>query len=153
VFGEPTSLEYVDLTPGSLTVVLKFGDLTTAIHWLDLPGITRYEMEFAVYGPESRVTLSFPSPFLRSAPATVETIDGEAGTPKSRSITETLSYESSFKLELQAFHDCVANGSEPLTNAQDALHDLALCQSIIRYIQQGESIANPSSIDAHAFAN
>jgi predicted dehydrogenase len=153
VFGEPTSLEYVDLMAGSLTVVLKFEDLTAAIHWLDLPGITRYEMEFAIYGPESRTTLSFPSPFLRSAPATVEIIDGEAGTAKSRSISETVSYESSFKLELQAFHDCVVEGTEPLTNAQDALHDLALCQSIIRYIEQGESIAYPSSIDAPAFVN
>ena len=85
--------------------VLKFGELTTAIHWLDLPGITRYEMEFAIYGPDQRVTLSFPSPFLRSAPATVELVDGEVGTAASRSVSEIISYESAFKLELKAFNN------------------------------------------------
>ena len=95
VLGEPTSLEYVDMQSGQLTVILKFGELSVAIHWLDLPGITRYEMEFALYGPQERVTLSFPSPFLRSAPATVEIIEGESGTSRSRSISEITSYESS----------------------------------------------------------
>jgi len=148
VLGEPTSLEYVDLTEGGLTVVFKFGELTTVIHWLDLPGITRYEMEFAIYGPDARVTLSFPSPFLRSAPATVEIIDGVVGTAESRSVSETLSYESSFKLELLAFHDHVVNGTEPPTTAEDALHDLALCEAIIRFLQTREPIKNPSAFGA-----
>ena len=60
VLGEPTSLEYVDMQSGQLTVILKFGELSVAIHWLDLPGITRYEMEFALYGPQQRVTLELP---------------------------------------------------------------------------------------------
>ena len=51
VLGEPTSLEYVDMQSGQLTVILKFGELSVAIHWLDLPGITRYEMEFALLRP------------------------------------------------------------------------------------------------------
>ena len=96
--------------PGQLTVILKFGELSVAINWMDLPGITRYGMEFALYGPQQRVTLSFPSPFLRSAPATVEIVEGEIGTTKSRSISEIISYDSAFKLELEAFHDCVVDG-------------------------------------------
>ena len=87
VLGEPTSLEYVDMQSGQLTVVLKFGELSVAIHWMDLPGITRYGMEFALYGPQQRVTLSFPSPFLRSAPATVEIIEGERKGPQSRAVS------------------------------------------------------------------
>ena len=115
VLGEPTSLEYVDMQPGQLTVILKFGELSVPINWMDLPGITRYGMEFALYGPEQRVTLSFPSPFLRSAPATVEIVEGEAGTTKSRSISEITSYDSAFKLELEAFHRCVVTGDAPAT--------------------------------------
>lgn len=148
VLGEPTSLEYVDMQSGQLTVILKFGELTVAIHWLDLPGITRYEMEFALYGPHERVTLSFPSPFLRSAPAAVEIVDGEPGTTKSRSITETVSYASAFKLELEAFHNCVVTGTPPLTGAEDAIHDLALCEAIIRFVQDRQPIADPSAISA-----
>ncbi len=149
VLGEPTSLEYVDLNAGGLTVIFKFGELTVSINWLDLQsGFTRYEMEFAIYGPDARVTLSFPSPFLRSAPATVELVDGEAGTAASRTVTEIVSYESAFKLELKAFHSHVVNGTEPVTSAEDALHDLALCEAIIRFLQTREPIENPSAIDA-----
>ena len=153
VLGEPTSLEYVDMQPGQLTVILKFGELSVSIHWMDLPGITRYGMEFALYGPEQRVTLTFPSPFLRSAPATVEIIEGETGTTKSRSISEITSYESAFKLELEAFHHCVVTGEAPATSAEDAIHDLALCEAIIRFVQDPRPIADPSAIPALAPAN
>lgn len=150
VLGEPTSLEYVDMQSGQLTVVLKFGELSVSIHWMDLPGITRYEMEFALYGPDRRVTLSFPSPFLRSAPATVEIVEGESGTTRSRSISEITSYESAFKLELEAFHRCVVTGERPATSAEDAMHDLALCEAIIRFVQNRQPIADPSAIPALA---
>ncbi|MFG1933940.1 Gfo/Idh/MocA family protein [Mycobacterium sp. NPDC048908] len=150
VLGEPTSLEYVDMQPGQLTVIMKFGELSVSIHWMDLPGITRYGMEFALYGPEQRVTLTFPSPFLRSAPATVEIVEGETGTTRSRSISEIISYESAFKLELEAFHQCVVSGTAPATSAEDAIHDLALCEAIIRFVQDRQPIRDPSAIAALA---
>ena len=150
VLGEPTSLEYVDMQTGQLSVVLKFGELAVAIHWMDLPGITRYEMEFALYGPHQRVTLSFPSPFLRSASATVEIVEGEPDTTKSRSISEITSYESAFKLELEAFHRCVVTGEAPVTDAEDAIRDLALCEAIIRFVQNPRPISDPSAITALA---
>jgi predicted dehydrogenase len=99
------------------------------------------------------VTLSFPSPFLRSAPATVEIVEGEPGTSKSRSTNEIISYASAFKLELEAFHDCVVNGKAPLTSAEDAIHDLALCEAIIRFVQDRKPISDPSAIPALASAN
>jgi len=153
VLGEPTSLEYVDIQPGQLTVILKFGELSVSIHWMDLPGITRYGMEFALYGPEQRVTLTFPSPFLRSAPATVELIEGETGTTKSRRISEITSYESAFKLELEAFYRCVVTGEAPATSAEDAIHDLALCEAIIRFVLDRRPITDPSAIPALTSAN
>ena len=98
--------------------------------------------------------MSFPSPFLRSAPATVEIIEGETGTTKSRSISEITSYESAFKLELEAFHRLPSSpGKAPLTSAEDAIHDLALCEAIIRFVQDRAPIADPSAISALASAN
>ncbi len=107
VLGEPTSLEYVDMQSGQLTVILKFGELSVRD---PLAGPARASPGTKWSSPSTarseRVTLSFPSPFLRSAPATVEIIEGEPGTTKSRSISEITSYASAFKLELEAFHDC-----------------------------------------------
>ncbi len=147
VLGEPDRLDYVDLQPSSLTAVFHFGSLPVAIHWLDLPGITNYKMEFAYYGPDRRVTLSFPSPFLRSAPTLLEIEGGDNGTTRSWRTDEVSSYESPFKLELVAFHDCVTKGGLPVTDADDSLHDLAICRSIVRSFQTKAPVDYPSRIE------
>ena len=78
LLGEPTRLDYASLALDHVTVMLRFGDLPAAIHWIDLPGIARYEMEFALYAPDRRLRLTFPSPFLRNEPAMLE-IEGGTG--------------------------------------------------------------------------
>jgi predicted dehydrogenase len=147
VLGEPDRLDYVDLQEHSLTAMLRFGELPVAIHWLDLPGITRYGMEFAAYAPDRRVTLSFPSPFLRSEPATIITEGGDCGTTRTWRTDEIVSYESAFKAELAAFHHCVVTGEQPLTSGTDGLHDIALCQAIIESYRKGGPVDAPSAID------
>ena len=146
VLGEPDRLEYVDLQPSSVTVIFRFGSFPATINWLDLPGFTNYKMEFACFGPDKRVTLSFPSPFLRSAPTLLEIEGGEDGTTRSWRTQEITSYDSAFKRELVAFHDCVTTGQAPLTDADDALHDVAICQSIIRSFQTGAPVDHPSRV-------
>ncbi len=148
LLGEPDRLDYVDLRDSSLTVMLRFGDLPVAIHWIDLPGIARYQMEFALYGPEARVRLAFPSPFLRSEPALLETEGGDAGTARSWRTEETVSYSSAFERELVAFHDCVENGTEPVTSGLDGLRDIALCQAIIESHRRGGPVDKPTSLGA-----
>jgi predicted dehydrogenase len=116
------------------------------ISWLDLPGFTSYKMEFALYAPGRRITLTFPSPFLRSAPTLLRVEGGDDGSARSWCTEEISSYDSAFKAELLAFHDCVVTNRAPLTDADDSLHDLALCQSIIRSFQTGSPIDHPSRI-------
>jgi predicted dehydrogenase len=146
VLGEPDRLDYVDIQPSSLTAILRFGSLPVSIQWLDLPGFTSYKMEFACYGPDKRVTLNFPSPFLRSAPTLLEIEGGDNGTARSWHTEEISSFESAFKAELLAFHECVTSGQQPVTDADDALHDIALCQAIIRCFQIGMPIDQPSRV-------
>jgi predicted dehydrogenase len=144
LLGEPDRLDYVDLRDDSVTVMLRFGDLPVAIHWIDLPGIARYKMEFAVYDPDRRLTLSFPSPFLRSEPTLLEIEDGQAGSPSSRAAQEITSYESGFKRELVAFHDCVTNGTPALTSGHDGMRDIALCEAIIRSARDRQPVEHPT---------
>jgi len=103
-------------------------------------------MEFAVYGPDKRVTLSFPSPFLRSAPTMLDIEAGEPGSSRSWHTQETTSYDSAFKRELRAFHACVTTGARPVTDADDALHDLALCEAIIRSARTGLPVDRPTDV-------
>jgi predicted dehydrogenase len=146
LLGEPDRLDYVDIQEHSLTAVLRFGELPVAIHWLDLPGITRYGMEFAMYAPDRRVTLSFPSPFLRNEPATIVTEGGDPGTTRTWRNEEIVSYESAFKRELSAFHHSVVAGKKPVTCGNDGLRDIALCQAIIESHRTGRPVDRPTSI-------
>ncbi len=144
LLGEPDSLDYVDLREGSVSVMLRFGSLPVAIHWIDLPGLARYNMEFALYAPDRRITLSFPSPFLRSEPTILKVEEGEPGTARSRVSQEVTSYESAFKRELIAFHDCVVHGTPPITSGGDAMRDIALCQAIIECYRTGRPLDHPT---------
>lgn len=144
LLGEPDRLDYVDLRETTVSIMLRFGDLPVAIHWIDLPGIARYQMEFAFFAPERRITLSFPSPFLRNAPTVMAIEDGEAGTARSSSSEEITSYESSFKRELVAFHGAITTGAPIATPGRDAMRDIALCEAIIESARTGRRVDQPT---------
>jgi predicted dehydrogenase len=144
VLGEPDRLDYVDFREGSVTVMLDFKGVPVAIHWIDLPGITRYKMEFAAYAPDRRLTLSFPSPFLRSEPTLLQIEEGDGGTPRSRMVEEITSFESPFKRELLAFHEYLTAGTLPPTPGWDALRDITLCEAIVESFRSRMPIEQPS---------
>ena len=150
LLGEPDRLDYVDLSEQAVTVLLRYGDFRVTILWVDLPGIARYEMEFALYAADRRVTLSFPSPFLRNEPSTLVTEGGELGTARSWRNEEITGYESGFRRELEAFHSCIVSGATPVTSGRDGLADIALCQAIIECHRQRKPIDRPTAIQPAA---
>ena len=131
ILGEPDRLDFADIRENGLTVVLRYGAAECIIAWVDLPGIARYEMELAFYAPDRRLTLSFPSPFLRSMPTLLQVEDGEPASPRAWRSEQVVSYAESFKEELIHFHDCVTGGKPPLTSGEDALRDIALCEAVV----------------------
>lgn len=144
VLGEPDELEFADIRETGLTAVFKYGATQVVLLWVDLPSIARYQMEFAFYSPDRRMTLQFPSPFLRSAPTLF--ID-ETGTPKyaeTQRSEEIVSYEESFKQELVHFHECATTGKQPVTSAEDTLHDIALCEAVVSVHRSRTPRKNPS---------
>ena len=146
VLGEPDQLDFADIAENGLTAVLRFGATQCVLNWVDLPGITRYSMEFAFLAPEARLTLSFPSPFLRSEPTLLIREGGESGTARSWRTEEITAYEESFRQELLHFHDCVTSGKTPITSAEDALRDVALCHAVIKVHRQRAACPRPTDI-------
>jgi predicted dehydrogenase len=144
VMGEPDSLEFADIRETGLTAIFKYGAAQCILAWVDLPVIARYEMEFAFYSPERRVTLSFPSPFLRSMPTTLIIEEGEERSPHASRKEEVTSYRESFKEELVHFHECVTTGRVPVTSGSDALHDIALCEAVVAVHRSRTSRVRPS---------
>jgi predicted dehydrogenase len=148
MLGEPDRIDYADLGEQAVTVLLRFGALRVAIHWVDLPGIARYQMEFALFGLDRRVSLTFPSPFLRNEPATLTVEGGEPGAARSWRTEEVAGYESGFKRELEAFRSCVVTGTTPVTSGRDGLADVALCQAIIECCRLGQPVLLPTELAA-----
>jgi predicted dehydrogenase len=144
LLGEPTRLDYASLALDRVTVMLRFGDLPAAIHWIDLPGIARYEMEFALYAPDRRLRLTFPSPFLRNEPAVLEIEGGTGSAGRSWRTEEVNGYESGFKNELAAFHDSIVTGRPPPTSGRDGLRDVILCQAIIDSHHRSAPVDDPT---------
>ena len=144
VLGEPDRLDYVSLHSGTVTVMLRFGTLPVALHWIDLPGISRYEMEFALYAPDRRIRLAFPSPFLRNEPAVLEIEGGDLVSVRSWRTEEVVSHESGFKRELAAFHESAVGGTAPPTSGRDGMRDIALCQAIIECHRRQAPVDEPS---------
>jgi len=147
LLGEPTRLDYASLALDQVTVMLRFGDLPAAIHWIDLPGIARSAQDWSFYGPDRRATLEFPSPLLRSYPTRLVYEEGEPGGVASRRTEHVVSYEEAFKRELIEFSDCIASGREPRTSGEDGLRDIRLAESIaawqVRRMQASLTSAAP----------
>jgi predicted dehydrogenase len=98
--------------------------------WTATPGIVRYEQDVWLCAPDQRITLRFPSPFLRNAPTglIVEAGDGESSWRQD----QITSYDEAFRRELEAFHHYIVTGEPPLTNGREGLADVALLQEIAR---------------------
>ncbi len=144
VLGEPERLDYVDMRQGSLAVILNYGPTSAAIHWVDVPAMTRYSMEFVMTGSSQRATLTFPSPYLRNAPTMLEIESGNANDVASWRRDEVTSYESGFKEELVAFYDAATGVAPVETTGADSGRDIAMCQAIIRFVQDGKPIERPT---------
>ena len=144
VLGEPERLDYVDMRQGSLAVILNYGATSAAIHWVDVPAMTRYSMEFMMFGASQRATLTFPSPYLRNAPTMLELESGNGDDVASWRRDEVTSYESGFKEELVAFYDAVTGAAPVETSGADSARDIAMCQAIIRFVQDGKPIERPT---------
>ena len=145
LLGEPDELTFADIREHGLTAILHYGQTECVIAWVDLPGIARYEMEFALYAPERRLTLSFPSPFLRSMPTLLIDEGGEVGSARSYRSEEITSYTEAFREELVHFHGCVTEGRVPITSGADSLRDIALCKSIIAVHRSRKPRARPTT--------
>ena len=131
LLGEPDELAYAELHHHGVVAVLRFGATPCVLTWTDLPGLARYQQEFAFYGSDRRATLAFGSPFLRDQAARLSFEGGDPGMVGSWHREEVVSYEDPFKLELLAFHEAVTSGRAPPTTVADALRDVELCEHIV----------------------
>ncbi len=146
LLGDPDRLEYASIRPEGVTAVLRFGPVECVASWIDLPGLTRYRQEWAFIADDRRALLEFPSPYLRSAPTNLVLEDGQPGATW-RARSEVIeSYDEAFRRELLEFYWAITQRREPKTPGRDALHDIALCEAIVRCATEGRPIDHPAAV-------
>jgi predicted dehydrogenase len=119
-------------------------NVRVAYAWIDVRQVREFTQELACFGDGTRVTITFPSPFLKSAPTLVR-VQGmeeapQSAAPYGRDGDEagwpgpgpahwerrvTASHEEAFKREWIHFHACITRGVEPLVGPREALQDTA----------------------------
>ena len=101
-----------------------------SMSWISLPGVKHYEERLRFVSPNLRVTLTFPSPYLRHAPTKleVERMDGEALVVEDR----VVSYEEAFRAEVHHFRESVLSGRPPRLGVDEASGDARWIEAIGR---------------------
>jgi predicted dehydrogenase len=131
ILGEPEAVVSAEIWRGGMAQhsITRFpNDVRVSMSWVSLPGVKHYEERLRFVSPEKRVTLVFPSPYLRHfpSPLSVERMDGDQLVVEQR----TVSYEEAFRAELHHFHACLREGRDPRPSLDDALGDARWIQEI-----------------------
>jgi predicted dehydrogenase len=138
LLGDPEEVVSAEAWLGAegVTVVFRYaGDVRCVMTWVNLPTLRNYSMEFAFYGAADRVTLRYPSPFLRNEPTSLVMEGMEAGAAYVKAVT--VSYQEAFKRELEHFYTCIVEEHTPLTSGHEGRQDLVVLQAIARAVATG----------------
>jgi predicted dehydrogenase len=135
VLGEPAEVLSAHVWRGGMaqTSLTRFpGDVRVLMTWISAPDLAHYEETVRFIGPDRRVTLTFPSPYLRHAPTAlaVERMDGESLVEE----RHLVSYEEAFRAELHHFRETVLAGAPADPGPEEAVGDARWIEAIARAI-------------------
>jgi len=133
LFGPPervVSAEFWE-SGNCITTTLEYGAGFRAIaSWIDLPDLQTYVETIGVYGSRERVVIGFPTGFSIGLPTDVAHHGmGEDDHPYVKHLAWQ---ENPFRLELLKFHECITQGTEPITPVRAAVADIRLAGEIVR---------------------
>lgn len=133
ILGEPEKVLFTDIWKDGegFTTVLRFAnDVDCTLSWVNLTELPNYSQELAFYSPEKRVSIKFPSPFLRNEPTPVHVEEMQDSAAWEQVVK--VSHEEAFKQELVHLHNCIKEGIQPITDGLSAKRDIAVLQTMIK---------------------
>lgn len=137
--GDPERVVLAEFWDGgrSMHTVLAYpGELRATFSFVWLAELPDYVQELSFRAPAARLTIRFPSPFLRNAPTPAYLERGAGGALHREEIVA--SYDEAFRRELLHLHGTVTSGLAPLVSPEAARGDLALAGLIARAWTSGQ---------------
>jgi predicted dehydrogenase len=130
VLGFPESVAGVSANEPFYSAIFNYknkksGEPFSVTYESGIDGVPDFDAHFAVYGEKKRVTIKYDSPYVKGLPikVTVQELN-DAGEMETREILG--SYEDAYTAELQELYECLRNGKEIKTTAEDAMEELRL---------------------------
>jgi predicted dehydrogenase len=142
--GEPEEVLSAHLWRGGMaqSSLTRFaGDLRVSMTWISVPGVAHYEERVRCVTNDRRVTLVFPSPYLRHAPTTLDVERMDDGSLVVEQ--HTVSYEEAFRAELHAFRKAVLSGVPAEPGVDEAVADARWIESIARVLLRASQQHSP----------
>jgi predicted dehydrogenase len=137
--GEPEEVLSAHVWRGGMaqSSLTRFaGDVRVSMTWVSVPGLAHYEERVRCVANDARVTLVFPSPYLRHAPTALEV---ERMANASLVVEQhTVSYEEAFRQELHHFADTIRSGARADPGVDEAVADARWIESIARAFLSAE---------------
>jgi len=131
-FGSPTRIRYVDILKKRFIIAdLEYGDNTRCIFEAGLvTDRPDWDEHLTAYSGERTVDVSFPFPYIKNLPTTVEVreLEGKINVVK----TVEASFDEAFKREWRHFYECVTQNKEPITNGEKGRRDIAFMIDLIK---------------------
>jgi predicted dehydrogenase len=130
--GLPEKIACADLFDGTfVTAMLEYD---SGLHCLwetgNLVSLVDWDEHIKVWGPDVRIEVRFPFPYLKNAATQLLIDENEDGSAVHKRII--VSYDEAFKREWRHFYDCIRHDREPRTNGREARADLEFAVELMR---------------------
>jgi predicted dehydrogenase len=140
VLGEPEEVLSAHTWRNGMaqTSLTRFaGDVRVVMTWISVPEVAHYQEQLRFVSPERRVTLTFPSPYLRHAPTplAIERMDDGSHVEE----RHTVSYEEAFRSELHHFRDAVFKGTPASPGVDEAVGDARWIEMIAKALVRDQA--------------
>ncbi|MDQ0467906.1 Gfo/Idh/MocA family protein [Labrys wisconsinensis] len=130
LFGMPQGLHAAVQHKGERIVALFDYGHFTAVYEAVINNVARFDAGIEVLTDRQQFRVTYDTPYVRNLPTQL-TVTTSTDTDTHSEIVGP-SYEDPFRIELDAFHDCIAGGARPKTTLEDARQDLDLFAAVGR---------------------
>lgn len=133
LLGKPKGVRYATQHNGETVIALFDYGHFTALYEAVIDDVSRFDAGIEVLTQTQHFKMNYDTPYIRNLPTRLEitsSTDTDTGTEVIGPI-----YEDSFRIELGAFFDSVANGLPAKTSLEDSMEDLKLFAEVGRHFR------------------
>lgn len=145
--GFPESVAGVSVNPPYYSAIFtyknKTGEPFAVTYESGVDRVPRFDAHLAVYGETKSVLIQYDTPYIKGLPIKVRVDElNEQGEATTREIVS--SFEDAYTEEFKELHNCLVDGKEIRTSAEDALQDLKLFKMMFDQYESGLSSQHPA---------